>query len=200
MKKLLSQSSSVVCVGSSRLLAATAFLAIGISMTPEEGRGQTIACEDLVADMAAQQHMIGIFKKFDDDTRNHFLIVANAILSTYGGWNSKGEGWATNASNLQASTGNFELQAAVIRRDIGRSIAITEEELQRLNSSIDRFLELVALGDKIAVEIDGGRVDEANQIYFEAARTNYVSIHGDLYTLIIAAERRVASMARTPCN
>ena len=186
-------------VGYSRLFAAIAFLAVGISMAPEEVRGQTTACNELVADMAAQQKMIGIFRTLDYNIRNHFLIVANAILSTYGGWNTK-EGWASNAAQLGSSTAEFEQQAFVIRRDIGRDNAVSEEELQRLNSAIDSFLGLIETGDQIAKEIYDGRVDDANQIYFETARPNYMQVHGTLYTLIITAERRVASMARTPCS
>lgn len=186
-------------VGFGRLFAAIAFLAVGISMAPEEVRGQTTACKALVADMAAQQKMIGTFRTFDYQIREHFLIVANAILSTYGGWNTK-EGWASNATQLRLSTADFEQQAFVIRRDIGRDKAISEEELQRLNSVIDSFLGLIETGDQISRVIGAGRVDDANQIYFETARPNYVQVHGDLYTLIVTAERRVASMARTPCS
>jgi hypothetical protein len=87
-------------VGFGRLFAIIAFLAVGISMVPKEVRGQTPTCKELVADMAAQQKMIGIFITLDYDLREHFLVVANAILSTYGGWNTK-EGWASNAAMLK---------------------------------------------------------------------------------------------------
>lgn len=150
--------------------------------------------------MAAQQKMIGTFRALDYEIRTHFLIVANAILSDYGGWNSKPEVWGNDAGKLRDSRGSFELRAVVIRRDIGRSSAISEEESQRLNRDIDSFLELIETGSQIAKEVIEGRVDEANQIYFETARPDYMQVHGDLYTLIITAERRVASMARTPCS
>ncbi len=168
-------------------------------MAPVKVSGQTIACKELVADMAAQQKMIGIFRTLDYHIRQHFSIEANAILSTYGGWNTK-EGWASNATQFRSSKPDFEQQALAIRRDIGRSKVISEEELQRLSSAVDSFLGLIETGDQIVKEIDAGRVDNANQIYFETARPNYVQVHGDLYTLIVTAERRVASMARTPCS
>lgn len=186
-------------VGLNRLFAAVAFVAVGISMTPEEAKGQTTACNELVADMAAQQKMIGIFRTLDYQIREHFLNVANAIMSTYGGWNTW-EGWGSNADKLRDSTPDFERQVLVVRRDIGRNHAIREEELQRLNSALDSFLGLIETGDQIAREIDAGRVDDANQIYYETARPSYIQVHANLYTLIITAERRVASMAKTPCS
>ena len=77
----ISEQAFAVPVRFCRLFAAIAFLAVGISMAPEKVRGQTIACKDLVADMAAQQKMIGIFRTLDYHIRQHFLIEANAILS-----------------------------------------------------------------------------------------------------------------------
>ena len=186
-------------VGFGRLFAAIAFLALGISMAPEEVRGQTTACKELVADMAAQQKMIGTFRDLDYQIRQHFLIVANAILSTYGGWNTI-EGWGTTAGKLRDSRGEFDQQIAVYRRVVGRDTAISEEELERLNDAIDAFAGLIETGDQIAKEIYDGTVDEANQIYYETARPDYLQVHGALYTLIITAEKRVASMARTPCS
>lgn len=200
MRSFFSEHAFAAPVGFSRLFATIAFLAVGISMAPAGVRGQTTACKELVADMAAQQKMIGIFRTLDYEIRTHFLIVANAILSTYGGWNSKPDSWGNDAGKLRDSKGSFELRAVVIRRDMSRSDAISEDESQRLNSAIDNFLGLIETGDQIAKEIDDGRVDDANQIYFETARPNYMQVHGTLYTLIITAERRVASMARTPCS
>ncbi|MFN0116578.1 MAG: hypothetical protein ACKVPY_18055, partial [Paracoccaceae bacterium] len=74
------------------------------------------------------------------------------------------------------------------------------EDLQRLNGTIDRYLGLIETGELIAREIEEGRIDDANQLYFTSARPDYKLSHGDLYTLVIAAERRVASMARISCE
>lgn len=180
--------------------AVIGFLAVSISLAPLEVRGQTIACSEVVADMAAQQKMIGIFRTLDYEIRTQFLIVANALLSTYGGWNSKPEAWGNDTGKLRDSKDSLELQAFGIRRDISHSSAVSEEELQRLNSAVDSFEELIETGNQIASTIIDGRVDEANQIYFETARQNYAQVHGDLYTMIVTAERRVASMAKTPCD
>jgi hypothetical protein len=176
-----------------------AVLAGGIPMAPEKASGQTTACNELVADMAAQQKMIGTFRTLDYQIREHFLKVANAILSTYGGWNTIGA-WGSPAGKLRDSKADFEQQASGIRRDIGYNNAISEEELQRLNSAIDSFLVLIETGSQISREIDAGRVGDANHIYFETARPNYLQVHGELYTLITAAERRVAAMARKSCG
>ncbi len=182
-----------------RLSAAIVFLAVSISLVPAEVRSETTTCHELVGDMAAQQKMIGTFRTLDYQIREHFLIVANAILSTYGGWNTK-EGWSSNAAQLGDSAGEYEKDALVIRRDIDRAKAISEEELQRLNGVIDSFVGLIKTGDQIANEISDGRVNDANQVYFETARPSYLHAHGELYTLITTAQRRVASMARTPCS
>ncbi|MFN0114899.1 MAG: hypothetical protein ACKVPY_09505, partial [Paracoccaceae bacterium] len=119
-------------VGFLGLSASIAFLAAGISLAPGNVRSQTADCREIIADMAAQQKMIGIFRALDFEVRNHFLIVASAMLSTYGEWNSKPENWATDTGVLRGSTEEFELEVIHIRRDIGRSKAISEEDLQRL--------------------------------------------------------------------
>jgi hypothetical protein len=185
----------------SRLFAVITIFAAGISVAPEEVRGQTPTCREAVADMVAQQKMIGILRSLDYQIREHFLLEANAILSTYGGWNSIERGNdATNATKFRDSTDTFLEQVAGIKRDIGRNSAIGRDELQRFNSSLDDFLVLIETGDQIAKAIDAGKVNEANQIYFESARPKYLQVHGDLYTLITTAERRVASLAGAPCN
>lgn len=195
----ISERANAASVGFGRLSVAIAFLAVGVSMAPERVSGQTTACSELIADMAAQQKMIGTFRTLDYQVREHFLIVANAILSTYGGWNSKAN-WATNAGQLKDSAIEFEAEVSAIRRDIGRDTAISAEEARRLNGSIDDFLELIEAGDQISSEIEAGRVDDANLTYFDTARTKYTDVHRELYTLIRTAEKRVVSMAQTPCS
>ena len=150
--------------------------------------------------MAAQQKMIGIFRMLDYKIRTHFLIVANALLSDYGGWNSKPESWGNDAGKLRDSKGSLELQVVVVRREMSRSAAMSEEETHRLSSDVDLFVKLIETGNRIAFEIITGRIGEANRIYFETARIDYMEAHGDLYTLIATAEKRVASMVTTPCS
>lgn len=186
-------------IGFGRLSVAIAFLAVSISMAPEKVAGQTRTCSELIVDMAAQQKMISTFRTLDYQVREHFLIVANAIFSTYGGWSTK-PGWATNAGQLMGSTGDFEEQAIDMRREIGRDKAMTAEEAERMNGAVDDFLVLIETGAKISEQIAAGGVDDANLTYFDTARTKYLDVHRELYTLIKAAEKRVASISRQPCS
>jgi hypothetical protein len=182
-----------------RFLAVVTFLAVGISIVPTKVSSQTISCKELVAELAAQQKLIGIFRTIDFNIRQHFVLEADAFLSTYGGWNTL-ENWGSNAGKFRASKPDFDQQVFVLKRDISRSKAIGEEESKRFNSALDTFVGLIETGDRISSEIDAGRLDEANQIYFETARPNYIQVYGELYTLITNAERRVAVMARTQCD
>lgn len=196
---LIAEQTHPAPVGFSRFSAAVAVLAVCISMTPERVSGQIISCDQLLADMVLQQKTIATFEKLDYQVREHFLIVANAILSTYGGWSSKAN-WATNVGQLAGSTGDFEGQALAIRREIDRDTAVSEEEARRLNGAVDVFQELIEAGAQIAREIEAGGVDDANLTYFDTSRMKYTEVHRELYTLIRAADKRVATMARTPCS
>jgi hypothetical protein len=169
-------------------------------ISAEKVDSQTAKRDELVLEMAEQQRMIGIFRALDYQIWEHFLLEANAILSTYGGWDSVNRLSTNNADKFRDSTSDFQQQAFAIRRDIERNSAISDDELLRLNGVIDSYLGLIEIGDQIAAAIDDGRVDDANQIYFETARPGYLRVHGDLYTLITTAERRVADLARNRSN
>lgn len=188
-----------VPVGPGRSIAAIVILACGLAFASEDAKAQTVSCDALIADIAAQQKMIGIFGTLDYHIRQHFLFEANAILSSYGGWNTI-EGWGTTAGKLRDSTTDFEQQASTIRREIGRSKVASAEELKLLNDAVDSYESLIETGVQIAAEIYAGRTDEANQIYYKTARPNYIQVHGTLYTLISTAQKRVASMTRMPCT
>lgn len=182
-----------------RLFFVLAVAAGTISVTPNKASAQPAACIDLVISMAEQQKMISNFRALDYHIRQHFLLEANAILSTYGDWNTI-EGWGSVAGKFRTSTSDFEAQALIITKDIARSKAITDDEMRNFNGAIDGFYRLIKVGEQIAQEVSAGRVDEANRLYFDLARPDYIQVHGTLYTLMVTAERRVASVARTPCN
>jgi hypothetical protein len=177
-----------------------AFLIAGLFVTPVKARSQTTSGEDLVIQMAEQQKIISIFNALDYQVREHFLLVANAMLSTYGGWNSIDRLNADNVSKLRDSKTDFEQQVIELRRNIGRLSAITADELQAVNEAIVIYESLIETGARIAELSDEGNADGANQVYFTNARLDYMRTHRILYTLITAAERRVATMARAPHN
>lgn len=195
-----SQSSVPAVTSLARTFGAVAFMVAALFMTPETARAQTTVDGDLVAQMAEQQKLISVFRTHDYQIREHFLIVANAILSTYGGWDSIDRLNCDNACKLRLSQTDFEHQVFLVRRDIGRSTAITEEELDGITQAIEAYEDLIQTGARIAEALDDGRVDDANQIYFEIARPAYIQVHGTMYTLIIKAERRVAALARSQRN
>ncbi len=197
--KCFLENSVAAAAGLRRVLGIIAFLIAALFLSAEKVRSQTTVGDDLVVEMAEQQKLISTFRTLDYRIREHFLLEANAILSTYGGWNSV-DRLGNDAYRLRDSTAEFERQAVVIKRDVGRSKAINEEELQRFNDALESYSELIKTGDQIAKAIDDGRVGDANQIYFEIARPNYMQVHGTLYTLITTAERRVAALARAARN
>jgi hypothetical protein len=182
-----------------RILATIAFLTAALFLSSEKVSSQTTGSDELVAEMAAQQKLISIFGRLDYQIRQHFLLEANAILSTYGDWNSISR-LGNNASVFRDSKADFEHEIIIIRRDIGRNSAITEGEMQTFDGAIEIYEGLIEAGDQIAKALDDGRVNDANQIYFEIARPNYLLAHGTMYTLIVTTERRVAAMARTRRN
>ena len=184
---------------SGHVFGALAFLTIALLVSAGKVESQTAERNELVLEMAEQQRMISIFRTLNYQIREHFLLEANALLSTYGGWNSI-DRLGNNAYKFRDDSAKFQQQALAIRRDIGRNSDINDDELRRFNATIDAYLDLIETGNQIAAAIDDGRVDDANQIYFETARPGYLNVHGSLYTLIVTAERRVADLARDESN
>ncbi|MFZ1727051.1 MAG: hypothetical protein WBO29_13145 [Albidovulum sp.] len=187
-------------VSLSRIIGTIAILTAAIFAAPEKANSQTNACKELVVEIAAQQQLIGIFGRLEYEIRGHFLLEANAILSTYGGWDSVDRLSCDDACKFRTKIDEYKSEIIGVRRNIGRNTAVTDEELQSFDGAVEVYQGLIETGDQIAKALEDGRVDDANQIYFEIARPNYLQVHGTMYTLIATAERRVAAMARTQCN
>ena len=198
--------SGTLCENNARsirlMLRALALIGVCILLVPEKGYSQTVTGEDVIAEMAQQQKMITIFRSLEREVRNHYMAEMNAILSRYGGWNSieRLSGDGGDAYRFRESSDDFRLGIVNIRRDIGRVREVSEEQLQDFNNAIGIFEQLIDDGIRISEALDDGRVDDANQYYFEVARIKYLEIDRALYTLIVTAERNVADLARSQRN
>ena len=186
--------------GSGRTVRTFAALTAALYMAAENANSQTKACSDLVAEMAAQTQLISIYERLEYEIRGHFLLEANAILSTYGGWDSVNRLSVNNAGKFRTSKDDYERVLLGIKRDIGRNKVVTEDELHNFDDAVAVYTSLIETGDQISTALLDGKVNDANQLYYAVARPNYLQVHGTLYTLISSAEKRVAAMARTPCD